>query len=66
MSVHRIAIGGDHGGFELKEQLKDYLVSLGHTVEDCGTHSKDPVDYPRIAFEVATRVGTGRCRFALV
>ena len=35
----------DHGGFELKEQLKTHLRNLGHSVRDLGTNSKDPVDY---------------------
>ncbi len=62
----RIAMGGDHGGFELKDQLKDHLKSLGHTVEDCGTNSKDPVDYPRIAYAVASRVSSGACDFGIM
>lgn len=66
MTAHRIAIGGDHGGFDLKEELKGYLLSQGHSVEDCGTHSKDPVDYPRVAFEVASRVAAGKCRFGIM
>lgn len=62
----RIAMGGDHGGYELKNQLKDYLLSLGHSVDDCGTQSKDPVDYPRIASAVASKVGSGACDFGIM
>ena len=62
----KLAIGSDHGGFEMKEQLRDYLKGRGHTVEDCGTHSKDAVDYPRIAHAVATRVASGSCDFGIV
>jgi len=49
----KIAIGSDHSGFELKEKLKHYLKENGHSVFDCGAHSTDAVDYPRISFNVA-------------
>jgi deoxyribose-phosphate aldolase len=62
----RIALGADHGGFELKQQLLAHLRSLGHDVHDCGTHGTDPVDYPRIAREVATLVASGQCRFGIM
>jgi deoxyribose-phosphate aldolase len=62
----KLAIGSDHGGFELKEQLRDYLKSKGHVVDDCGTHSKDAVDYPKIADAVASRVASGACDFGIV
>ncbi len=57
----KIAVGSDHGGFELKGQLLGYLQSRGYFVQDCGTHSKDTVDYPRIAYTVARLVGSGAC-----
>jgi deoxyribose-phosphate aldolase len=62
----RIALGADHGGFELKQQLAGYVASLGHTVRDCGTHGKAPVDYPRIAVEVATLVASGQADFGIM
>lgn len=49
----KIFIGSDHGGFELKEFLKDYLVSKGHEIVDEGCYSKDSVDYPLYGFKVA-------------
>jgi len=55
-----IAIGADHGGFELKEILKPDLVALGYSIIDVGTNSKDSVDYPDFAFEVAKLVSTGK------
>ena len=55
----RVAIGADHGGFELKEQIEAWLRGRGYAVEDCGTHDKSPVDYPRIAQAVAARVADG-------
>lgn len=55
---HRIAIGADHGGYELKEALKATLAAE-YEIIDCGTHSKEPVDYPDIAVAVARRVAAG-------
>ncbi len=56
--ARRIAIGADHGGYEMKEALKGVLAA-DYEVIDCGTHSKDPVDYPDIAVAVARRVASG-------
>lgn len=56
--ARRVAIGADHGGFELKESLKS-LLAADYEIIDCGTHSKDPVDYPDIAVAVARRVAAG-------
>jgi ribose 5-phosphate isomerase B len=52
----RIAIGSDHAGFALKQHLIATLRRLGHEVDDRGTHSEDPVDYPDICAEVARMV----------
>ena len=54
-----VAIGADHGGFELKEALKTDLKTLGFDVNDVGTNSKDAVDYPDFAHAVAQAVGSG-------
>jgi ribose 5-phosphate isomerase B len=54
-NVH-VFTGSDHGGFELKEQLKTYISGLGYTVEDLGTFSTDSVDYPDFALKVAQSV----------
>lgn len=54
----RVAIGADHGGYEMKEALKSFLAA-DYEVIDCGTHSKEPVDYPDIAVAVARRVASG-------
>lgn len=51
-----VAIGCDHGGFELKEQLKSYLTELGYVYIDFGCFDKNSVDYPDIAFLVAETV----------
>ncbi len=55
-----VAIGADHGGYELKEALKAELKTLGFEISDVGTNSKDAVDYPDFAHAVAQAVGTGK------
>ncbi len=55
-----VAIGADHGGYEMKEALKHELKTLGFEVNDVGTNSKDAVDYPDFAHAVAQAVGTGK------
>jgi ribose 5-phosphate isomerase B len=54
-----VAIGCDHGGYEMKEKLKAYLVELGYRPLDCGTQSTESVDYPDFAFAVAGQVANG-------
>ena len=56
----KIAIGSDHRGFEAKRRLVAQLRRSGHEVLDVGTDSRDSVDYPDFAFEVAKAVSTGR------
>jgi deoxyribose-phosphate aldolase len=62
----RLAIGSDHGGFCLKEDLKAYLVSQGYHLEDCGTFSKESVDYPEFAYKVAEVVAGGKADFGII
>lgn len=57
----KIAIGSDHGGFILKEEIKSYVESLGYEVQDFGTYKKKSVDYPDIAKKVAEAVMDGSC-----
>lgn len=54
-----VAVGADHGGFPLKEELKVFLAELGHRARDFGTHSTDAVDYPDFAHAVARAVSEG-------
>lgn len=54
-----IAIGCDHAGFELKEQLKAELIAWGHTVTDHGVHGTEPSDYPDQSFAVGRAVAAG-------
>ena len=55
-----VAIGADHGGFELKETLKGDITALGFEVSDVGTNSKEAVDYPDFAHAVAQAVSSGK------
>lgn len=67
VSPKRVAIGADHGGFALKELLKRYVgEELGWSVQDCGTHSNDAVDYPDFAAAVAREVTSGRAARGIV
>lgn len=61
-----IAVGADHGGFKMKEELKSFLVELGHQVHDFGTNSEDPVDYPDLAYAVARSVSEGTSELGIV
>jgi ribose 5-phosphate isomerase B len=56
----RIAIGADHAGFPLKEHLVATLTKLGHHVDDRGTYTDAPTDYPPICADVARRVVGGQ------
>ncbi|MFH1593468.1 MAG: ribose 5-phosphate isomerase B [Candidatus Omnitrophota bacterium] len=56
----RIAIGCDHGGFKLKELLKEYLSKKGFSVNDFGTHSERAFDYPLVGYKVARSVASGK------
>jgi ribose 5-phosphate isomerase B len=62
----RIAIGADHAGFLLKEHVKQTLARLGHTIDDLGTSSEEPVDYPPICFAVGRAVAGGRADRGIV
>lgn len=55
-----VAIGADHGGFELKETLRATVTELGFDVRDVGPYNKGTVDYPDFAHEVAKLVSTGK------
>lgn len=62
----RIAMGADHAGFPLKEELKGFLEAEGHEVIDVGTDSTDPVDYPVFCAAAARAVVEGRADRAIV
>ncbi|SHE58568.1 ribose 5-phosphate isomerase B [Caldanaerobius fijiensis DSM 17918] len=56
-----IALGADHGGYELKEEIKKYLMQKGYEVKDFGTFSEEPVDYPDMAEKVGEAIISGQC-----
>ena len=56
-----IAIGSDHGGYKLKEEIKKYLEEKEIEYEDCGTFSEERVDYPEIAKSVALEIQNKQC-----
>ncbi|NLY21075.1 MAG: ribose 5-phosphate isomerase B, partial [Tissierellia bacterium] len=62
----KIAIGSDHAGYELKEQVKEYLLESNYEVEDLGTHSLDSVDYPDYGKAVARNVVDNKSDFGIV
>ena len=55
----KVAIGSDHAGYRLKEDLKELLKEEGHEIQDAGTHSEEPVDYPVFCVRVARAVVNG-------
>src|SRR6185503_3265633 len=62
----RIAIGADHGGFILKEKLRERVSAIGHEVVDFGTTSTESCDYPEFAQAVGEAVAEGRAERGLL
>jgi ribose 5-phosphate isomerase B len=65
-NAETIAVGSDHGGFELKQTIIEHLRQQGLAVHDCGCVSTEAVDYPDFAHAVANLVGTGVCRWGII
>lgn len=61
-----VAVGADHGGYPMKEELKTFLAELGHRVRDFGTNSTDAVDYPDFAHSVARAVSEGEADLGII
>src|SRR5580704_13109452 len=61
-----VAIGSDHGGFELKQQLKNHLRDWGYQILDLGTDSAEAVDYPDFAEAVGNAVARGEAWLGIV
>jgi len=55
-----VALGADHGGYDMKEKLKEVVAAAGYGIIDCGTHSPESVDYPDFAYAVARTVANGQ------
>ena len=62
----RIALGADHGGFELKEEIKKYLEDNGHEIKDFGTYSTDSCDYADFSLTVAEKVASKEFKFGIL
>lgn len=62
----KVAVGCDHAGFPIKQEILDLASKLGHTTEDFGTFSTEPADYPIYARKVAEAVVSGRCDRGIV
>jgi ribose 5-phosphate isomerase B len=61
-----IAVGADHGGYKMKEELKRFLIESGHRVHDFGTNSGEAVDYPDFAHAVARAVADGTAEVGIM
>ncbi len=61
-----VALGGDHGGYKLKDYILEGLKKSGYTVVDCGTNSDESVDYPDFAAAVARKVASGECEWGII
>lgn len=62
----KIAIGSDHGGFDLKQMLVAKLAGQGHEVKDLGCESSDSVDYPDFADQVCEQVNEGKVKYGIL
>ena len=62
----KVAIAADHGGFELKDSMVEYIKSLGNEVVDLGTNSADSVDYPDYAKKVCEEIQQGNSDFGIL
>lgn len=62
----RIAIGSDHAGYELKQELIKYLDNKGYEIIDFGTNSKESVDYPDFAKKVSYVVSKNECQYGIL
>ncbi len=62
----RIAIGADHGGYEMKNYLIDYLKGKGFFAKDFGTNAGDSVDYPDFAHPISTAVKNGEYDYGIL
>ncbi|MBR3551763.1 MAG: ribose 5-phosphate isomerase B [Clostridia bacterium] len=64
--MNMIALGADHGGFALKEEIKQHLDDIGVPYKDFGTHSPESVDYAKIAYKTCRSVVDGECEKAIL
>jgi ribose 5-phosphate isomerase B len=62
----KVALGSDHGGYELKQQIKGWLTEAGHEPVDLGSDTPDAVDYPAYAVAVAKEVAGGQADLGIL
>lgn len=62
----KIALGADHGGFDLKTEINQFLIESGHKTLDYGTKDAAPCDYPVYAYKVAKAVSEGKSDFGIL
>ena len=62
----KIALAADHGGLNLKNLIKCYLIEHGYEVDDFGTDSRESCDYPDFALPAAEAVASGKCQRGIV
>lgn len=62
----KVAVGSDHRGFEAKQQITAIVAQMGHECTDFGTDGTHPVDYPDLAYVVATAISEGRADRAIL
>ncbi len=62
----KIVVAADHGGFELKEQIKQSLIALGREIVDVGCFSNDSVDYPDFAEKAVSAILNGECQMGIL
>lgn len=62
----KIAIGGDHAGYQLKEKIKNYLASLNYTINDFGPNNEESCDYPDIAHPLAESIEKGSNELGII
>ncbi len=61
-----VAIGADHAGYEVKEKIKELLLSMKKEIRDFGTYSHESVDYPDFAHEVSKMVSAGNAEYGIL
>lgn len=65
-TIKRIAIGGDHAGFSMKEYIKQKISKLGYEFEDFGPYSDEKIDYPDVAHPLAKSIQSGNLKFGIL
>jgi ribose 5-phosphate isomerase B len=64
--LKKVALASDHGGYQLKNEIKEYIISKGYEAIDLGTHSEESVDYPEFGAKAAKSVLAGEADCAII